>query len=125
MTNTIVADHTVGVSADSGCTVTLEATLWGDGVWANVTNTDGSGSIDHGGIIVIGDPAFIDPYGTNPDMWDDYHIAPSSAAKDAGIDIGVATDIDGETRPMGLEVDIGADEIWGMRFLPLALRNYP
>ncbi|MFN2270880.1 MAG: hypothetical protein ACK2US_08600, partial [Anaerolineae bacterium] len=123
MTNTIVASHTVGVYVDSGCTLILEATLWGDGAWANVTNKDGSGDIKDGEIIVVGDPGFVDPDGLNSDDWDDYHIGYASEAKDAGLDIGVATDIDGDTRPIGPEVDIGADEAWRAMFLPWAMRD--
>jgi fibronectin-binding autotransporter adhesin len=123
MTNTIVASHTVGVYVDSGCTLILEATLWGDGAWANVTNKDGSGDIKDGEIIVVGDPGFVDPDGVNSDDWDDYHIGYASEAKDAGLDIGVATDIDGDTRPIGPTVDIGADEAWLCAFFPLTMKD--
>ena len=44
-----------------------------------------------------------------------YHLQPGSAAIDAGVDAGVATDIDGQPRPYGAHVDIGADE-----FTPVA-----
>ncbi len=124
MTNTIVASHTVGVYVDSGCTLILEATLWGDGAWANVTNKDGSGDIKDGEIIVIGNPGFIDPDGTNPDDWDDYHVNLTSAAVDAGLDVGVTTDIDGDSRPIGSAVDIGADEAWLKAFLPVVMRDF-
>jgi parallel beta-helix repeat protein len=123
MTNTIVASHTVGIYVDSLCTVILEATLWGDGAWANTTNKDGSGDIKDGELIVIGDPAFIDPDGANSDTWDDYHIGHTSDAKDAGLDVGVANDIDGDSRPIGSTVDIGADEAWSKVFLPLITRE--
>jgi hypothetical protein len=118
MTNTIVASHAVGIYVDSGCTVILEATLWGDGDWANTTNTDGSGDVKDGEIIVVGDPGFLDPDNG------DYHLGPASDAIDAGLDIGVPTDIDGDERPIGADVDIGADEAWRWVFLPLALRNW-
>jgi fibronectin-binding autotransporter adhesin len=118
MTNTVVASHTVGIYVDSGCTAILEATLWGDGAWANTTNTDGGGDVKDGEIIVVGDPGFVDPDNG------DYHIGPGSDAIDAGLDIGVPTDIDGDARPIGSDVDIGADEAWRWVFLPLALRNW-
>jgi parallel beta-helix repeat protein/putative cofactor-binding repeat protein len=123
MTNTIVASHTVGIYVNSGCVLNLEATLWGDGAWANVTNRDGSGTIDDGEIIIVGDPGFVDPDGANLDDWDDYHIDHLSEAKDAGLDVGVATDIDGDARPIGSNVDIGADEAWCVVFLPLVSRG--
>jgi fibronectin-binding autotransporter adhesin len=124
MTNTIVASHTVGAYVDSGCTLILEATLWGDGAWANMTNKDGSGDIKDGEVIVVGDPGFVDPDGVNSDDWDDYHISHTSAAKDAGLNVGVPTDIDGDTRPIGPEVDIGADEAWQALFLPLVMKDF-
>ena len=41
----------------------------------------------------------------------DYHLAPGSAAIDRGDPNRYpATDIDGQTRPMGLAPDAGADE---------------
>jgi hypothetical protein len=46
---------------------------------------------------------------------EDYRLLSGSAAIDAGVDAGVTTDIDGQTRPYGDHVDIGADE-----FVPLA-----
>jgi serralysin len=108
MTNTIVVSQTVGVSvvpgAVAGDGASLESTLWGQGVWANLT--DWAGDVDVGTINVWGDPGFVDPDG------DDYHIGPGSAAVDAGVDAGVRVDSDSEVRPMGGGFDIGADEFW-------------
>ena len=98
-TDTILVSHTVGIHVTTGSTATLQATLWGNG-----TDWDGKGTITTGTVNLQGDPAFVDPDAG------DYHILPTSAAVDAGVNAGVTTDIDGEPRPMALGYDIGADE---------------
>jgi uncharacterized repeat protein (TIGR01451 family) len=105
MTNTILVSHTVGITITTGNTATLEATLWGSGSWANVTDWGGAGTIVTGAVNIQGDPAFVDPDSG------DYHIGPESAARDAGVDAGVTTDIDGDPRPAEQGYDIGADEL--------------
>lgn len=54
----------------------------------------------------------------------DYHLQADSPAIDAGIDIGITTDIDGDPRPWGPAPDIGADEFVPGRsiYLPLVMR---
>lgn len=47
------------------------------------------------------DPAF---------LADGYHIGPTSAAINAGVDVGIYNDIDGEGRPQQSGFDVGADE---------------
>ncbi len=49
------------------------------------------------------DPIFINP------ATHDFHIAPNSPARDV-VDVGPASDFDGDPRPRGLRFDIGADE---------------
>ncbi len=107
--NTIIVSQTVGISVASGNTVTLEATLWN-----NEINWIGSGTITTGTINLYGDPSFIDPANG------DYHLNPDSIAIDAGIDAGVTTDIDGDTRPFGAGFDIGADEFVGVPALQVS-----
>jgi len=104
--NTILVSNTIGIFAESGNTASLDATLWGNGKWANGSDWAGSGDIVTGTINLWGDPAYVDP------MSGDYHITASSPAVDAGIDAGVLTDIDGQPRPNGLGPDIGADEYY-------------
>ena len=102
LTNTILVSHTVGVFVDAGNTVTSEATLWGDGVWANGVDWSGTGSISAGTVNIHGEPAFAQA--------GDYHLTESSAAVDNGIDTGVSVDVDLDLRPIGGGFDIGADE---------------
>jgi hypothetical protein len=119
MTNTILVSHAIGIFVDSGHTAALEATLWGDGVWANGIDWSGTGSITTGTVNVRGDPAFFIPAAF------DYHILPESAAVNAGVNAGVTVDIDGQARPRDTLYDIGADELDDYTFLhlPLVLRN--
>jgi hypothetical protein len=111
--NTILASHTVGINVTAGNTVTLEATLWGGGAWANETEWAGEGAIFTGTVNIWGDPAFVDPDAG------DYHIGPHSAAIDRGVYAGVDDDFDGEPRPMGQGYDIGADEAWWRWYMPM------
>jgi hypothetical protein len=106
MTNTILVNHTVGITVATGNTAMLTATLWGTATWANLTDWGGAGSIFTGTINIWDDPAFVDP-----DVGD-YHIGPDSAARDAGVNAGVTLDIDGQVRPWPWDgcFDIGADE---------------
>ena len=120
MTNTILVSHTVGVkTGHSLSSISLEATLWGAGEWANGVDVQGvPGTVATGTVNVWGDPGFVAPNSG------DYHIGLGSAAVDRGVDGGVAEDIDGDPRPIG-RPDLGVDE-WGMRIcLPLARRNAP
>ena len=114
MTNTILVSHTVGISVTTGSTATLEATLWGSGARANGTDWGGDGAILTGTVNVWDDPGFVNPSGN------DYHLAEGSAAIDAGVDAGVATDIDGQSRDAS--PDIGADEFAVRTYLPLVMK---
>jgi hypothetical protein len=121
MTNTIVVSHAVGVEAfNTGTVINLQATLWGDGVWANTVDTLATS----GGVVNLAAPNLRElPGFVDPDEGD-YHIALDSAAVDAGVDAGVAHDIDGDPRPLGSAPDLGADEVWSAVFLPVVLRGW-
>jgi hypothetical protein len=123
LTNTIIVSQTVGVRSASGDMVRLEATLWGDGIWANGTDWAGPGTVLTGTVNFWGDPGFLDP------ATGGYHLGPGSEALDRGIDAGVAGDIDGQPRPYQAP-DLGADEYWPpgvlkYLYLPLTLRPGP
>jgi hypothetical protein len=121
LTNTILVGHSVGITVEADTAVTLTATLWGAGLWANGTDWAGPGTIVTGTVNVWGDPAFVDPDAG------DYHVGLGSAALDAGVDAGVITDIDHQLRPYG-RPDLGADEYWPpgvlrRLYLPLVFRG--
>jgi parallel beta-helix repeat protein/predicted outer membrane repeat protein len=120
LTNTILVSHTVGIQLVSG-SASLQGTLWGDGAWAN--GSDWGGAVVTGTVNYWGDPLFVDPgHG-------DYHISASSPARDRGVDAGIHTDLDGESRPHPDThiPDIGADEYHlddARVFLPLVMRSW-
>jgi len=102
LTNTILVSQTVGIMVTVGNTATLEATLWGDGDWANAVDWAGMGTVVTGTVNVYGDPAFVSV--------GDYHLTEDSAARDEGVDTVVGPDVDLDLRPIGAGFDIGADE---------------
>ena len=104
MVNTILVSHTVGIVVTAGNTATLEATLWGQGAWANRADSGGAGTVVTGTRNYRGDPDFVAPGAGN------YHIGIVSAALDKGVNVGIRDDMDGEPRPQGSRYDIGADE---------------
>ena len=114
LANTILVGHDVGFYVSGDSTVTLEATLWGDGGWANGTKWDGPGTAVAEPPNLDMDPGFVDP------VAGDFHIVAGSAAIGEGLPTGVIEDIDGE--PRLAEPDLGADEYVVPGFLPLILR---
>ena len=114
LTNNVIAGHTTGVQVDDGCIATMEATLWGSGIWANTTDWTGTGTINTE-TNFWDEPGFVDPDAG------DYHIGPGSAARNAGVDTVVTKDIDGDVRPIGPGFDIGADENNGVAITPVLM----
>jgi hypothetical protein len=70
-----------------------------------------------GGHSLVADPLFVNPAGS------DFHITLASPARDAGVDVGLRSDFDGNVRPVG-GFDIGFDEFTFANnlFLPLLMR---
>jgi hypothetical protein len=65
---------------------------------------------------LTGPAGFVDSANNND------HLAPESAAIDAGVDPGINFDIDGNPRPIGNGFDIGFDEALNRLFLSLVRR---
>ncbi len=91
--DTIVAGHDVGVENEYG-TATMDHTLW-----------DGNGTDIVGAVTTSNDV-----YGASAFALDGHHLTYLSAAIDAGVNVSLATDLDGQPRPMRDDFDIGADE---------------
>lgn len=111
--NTLISGFSTGVTNASvaGSTVTADHTLFD----TNVLST-GNAVFTHN---VFGPAAFVNP------AQRDYHILANSAARDAGTPVFlIGTDFDGDHRPIGPQVDIGADEtnFVDAIFLPITRR---
>ncbi len=112
MTNTIISNFSVGVTnaVPASSDVYVYETLM------NSTPIDYGPNVSHFGT-TIGFPRFVNAAAN------DFHITLDSDALDAGLDIGVTDDIDGQPRPMRNWPDIGADEVPYYVSLPLVLKN--
>ena len=100
MTNSIIAGHELGLMVLTGATAGLRNNLFynSDGDW------DGPGVFEPSTDNRVGDPRFMDSANG------DYHIQRTSEAFDMGLNIGVATDLEGVLRPRAFGVDAGAYE---------------
>lgn len=109
LANNIVVSHSVGITTTAGTTLIVSNTLlWGNG---------GGTLVLSGTLPLFAPPLFVAPAQRN------YHLLPHSPAVDAGIGVGVTSDVDGDSRPNGTLPDIGADEVWFRCFLPGVLRG--
>ena len=116
--NNIIVSHTYGIRTNGNVTVTADHNLF----YGNEKDTyEVSGILTSTNEITGQAPLFVDP-----EIFD-YHVISGSPAIDAGVDVGVGRDIDGDPRPIGGGFDIGADEVviielTHFAYLPLVLR---
>ncbi len=99
LTNTILASYSTGISVKGMNMATVNGILW--------YNTPVTVALTSPATAVVriehtGNPVF---------AADGYHLTTGSAAIDAGVASGPATDIDGQPRPQGGGNDLGADEL--------------
>lgn len=103
ITNTIVGGYPYAIDAYDGGTAYEDYNLYYN--LGTASFKENGGLIHSGGHSLYNlDPRFVDP------SEDDYHLGAGSPAIEAGIDIGVTEDIDGDLRHAGRPPDIGADQ---------------
>ena len=108
--DTIVTNHAIGLNRLGGSVFEDYNLFFGNSIAK-------FGSITGGTHDVTSDPKFVDANADN------YHLGTGSAAIDAGTDVGIYTDIDGQARPYNGGYDIGYDELTILRvYLPLIRR---
>ncbi len=112
ISNTLFFSNTTAIYADG--TPILDY----NGFWLNGTNFS-VGSTITGTHNIFTNPMFV-----NPNIGD-FHLMSNSLMIDAGTLGGAPSiDYDGQPRPMGNGIDIGADEyVWFRIYLPLALKS--
>jgi parallel beta-helix repeat protein len=114
--NNIVALNAYGIQAKGyGPSGTLDY----NDVWGNtIQDYDLPGALQPGPNSIQADPSFMAEPGGG------FHLGAGSPCIDAGMDVGVRTDIDGDVRPVGPRVDIGADEALRRVCLPVVMRGH-
>ena len=90
-----------GVWVDPGNSAVRDIALWGQKVPVGMTISEPGAILSNANY--YGEPGFILPL---------FQIGPHSAALNAGANVGVSTDIDGELRPNGSMPDMGANEFY-------------
>lgn len=99
LSNTMVVSHAIGIHNQGVAGRVVQQYVLVDG-----NGTDVAGSVMGDTMMIRAAPRFIDPLNR------DYRLRSDSAAINAGRDVGVTTDIDGDRRPQHGGFDIGADE---------------
>ena len=101
MTNNIFVGHTVAISVSNDSTATLSHNDY----WDNLNNVVDDLGPRTGATDLVLDPRFLNRAAG------DYHLSPTSPVIDKGDDkVRVFTDFEGDARPHGDGMDIGADE---------------
>ncbi len=115
--NNIITDHEDGILLNDSFT-TVDVTVDYNDLW-NTPGTAIDTDLSPGGHNIFLNPQFIDPALRN------YHLYAVSPCVNSGAGVPPAPvdDFDGDMRPKGAGVEIGADEVIEMPFfLPLAIR---
>lgn len=123
ISNSIIADHTdvswdpsvygnAAIYAAENTSVDLQRPLFANNVHDTNDGISGGfnlppGSFTQANVLTAADAQFVAP--GNPT--NDYHLQPTSPARDQALGSTLADDVDGEARPSGAQADIGADEI--------------
>jgi hypothetical protein len=110
LTNAIISNQAIGVSAGASASAGLEGMLWYQ------TSTHFSGSVTIGTVDLVNNPAFQDAALGN------YHITYASPARKNGVIVGVGVDFEGDARPNGAKPDIGADQYYAKAFMPAIMK---
>ncbi len=100
--NTIITSHTIALHRGGTISMTEDYNLF----YGNIANTLGGsfGPVASGGNSITAAPRFLDAGQNN------FRLLGDSPAINAANDIGIRVDMDGFTRPLGLQPDIGAFE---------------
>ncbi len=112
--NNLIVGHGVGITGSLSALISWDHNGFYDNIAAYAPGLI-AGLHD-----VNGNPSLVNRAGH------DYHIGPTSPLAGTGLNLGVATDIDGDVRPApsGTSPDLGADEIAQRRvYLPVIMRN--
>ncbi|OQY46781.1 MAG: hypothetical protein B6242_06835, partial [Anaerolineaceae bacterium 4572_78] len=112
MRNSIVVMHTNGIYVDEDNGLDIDFTMWGlPGFQWNNTDTTNENDIIQIGTVTQGSNNFYEWPGFTDMTRGDYHIFNGSSPMDKGVLLtDVTDDIDGDLRPYGNRVDLGADE---------------
>jgi len=119
--NSIIAQHTIGVHDQGADALSGDYNLYFDDN-LNVAEATCANTYLGGTHNQCGDPRFTD------ENEDDYTLQFGSVAIDTGADLGLTTDLAGNSRPQGDGIDIGAYESAlsasnNVVFLPLIIKN--